>query len=301
MRSAVAVPAPLLHPGDVVRIVAPAGPVREDELEGGLTVLEGRYVPRFDAGIVARKGYLAGDDDRRAQELLAALADPEARGIIALRGGYGTMRLLPRVVPALAALRSAPKAVIGSSDLTALGGAMLRAGLGWVHGPMVRTLGRTDATSVERFWRVLEDRRAVALDAPPLRGILPGVARGPLAGGNLSVLAATCGTPYLPDLTGAILLLEDVGERPYRLDRLVTQLRLAGALDGVAGVLLGELTDCLGAEGDPAPEDVLLEALAPLRVPIVAGFPAAHGARCYALRMGEVVELDGGAGTLRAG
>jgi muramoyltetrapeptide carboxypeptidase len=299
MSMAAFVPAPRLRRGDVVRIVAPAGPVREDELEQGLRVLATRYTPRHDPDVVARAGYLAGDDDRRLRELLSALADPEARGVIALRGGYGTMRLLPALGPALAGLRAVPKVIIGSSDMTALGGVMLRAGLGWVHGPMLRTLGRTDDASLERLWRVLEDPEHVDDAAIALRGVLPGVARGPLSGGNLSVLAALCGTPYLPELAGTILLLEDVGERPYRLDRLLTQLLFAGALRGIRGVLLGELTDCTGRDGDPAPEDVVVERLRPLGVPIVAGFPAAHGGQCFALRMGEVVEIDGGRGTLR--
>jgi muramoyltetrapeptide carboxypeptidase len=299
MGSADVIPAPRLRPGDVVRIVAPAGPAREDELEEGLAVLARRYVPRFDADLVARKGYLAGDDDRRARELLGALADPEARAVMALRGGYGTMRILRRVAPGLAALARAPKALIGSSDLTALGGVMQRAGLGWIHGPMVRTLARTDEASIDRLWRILEEPETADDAALGLRAVRPGVARGPLLGGNLSVLAALTGTEFLPDLHGAIVLLEDVGERPYRLDRLVTQLRLAGAFDGARGILLGELTDCAGGPEDPAPEEVVIEGLAQLGIPIVGGFPAAHGARCFATRMGEVVEIDGGAGRLR--
>lgn len=280
--------------------MAPAGPAREDELERGLEVLSRRYVPRFEPDLISRRGYLAGDDDRRARELALALADPEARAVMALRGGYGTMRILPRVIPALAELARAPKAIIGSSDLTALGGGLQRAGLGWVHGPMVRTLGRTDAASIERFFRVLEDPSTVDDAGLGLRGIWPGLARGPLLGGNLSVLAALAGTGHLPDFRGAVVLLEDVGERPYRLDRLVTQLRLAGVFDGALGFLLGEWTDCTGGPEDPAPEQVVVEGLADLGVPIVAGFPVAHGARCFATRMGEVVEIDGGRGTFAA-
>lgn len=279
--------------------MAPAGPAREDELERGLAVLSRRYVPRYDEGLVARHGYLAGDDDRRARELADALADPEARAIMALRGGYGTMRIARRVGPAITGLRAAPKAIIGSSDLSALGGLLQRAGVGWVHGPMVRTLGRTDEASIERLWQVLEDPDAVDDAALDLHGLAPGVARGPLQGGNLSVLAALAGTDLLPDFTGAIVLLEDVGERPYRLDRLVTQLRLAGVLEGAAGFLLGDFTDCAGSASDPTPEEVLKTNLADLGVPIVAGFPAAHGKRCFATRMGELVQIDGSTDTLR--
>ena len=279
--------------------MAPAGPTREGELERGLEVLSRRYVPRHEPGLQAHHGYLAGDDDRRARELTAALGDPEARGVIALRGGYGTMRILPEVVPALAALRAAPKTVIGSSDLTALGCAMLREGLGWVHGPMIRTLGRTDAASIDRLWRVLEEPDAGDLSVGDLRGVVPGQASGPLVGGNLSVLAALAGTGYLPDLAGSIVFLEDVGERPYRLDRLLTQLTLAGVLKGAAGFVLGELTACEGAPSDPSPEEVVAERLRPLGVPILSGFPAAHGPQCFALRMGEIVEIDAGKGTLR--
>jgi muramoyltetrapeptide carboxypeptidase len=297
MAKAALVPAPRLRPGDVVRIVAPAGPAREDELERGLAVLSRRYVPRYDEGLSARQGYLAGDDDRRARELAAALADPEARAIIALRGGYGTMRLLRRVAPAVDALRAAPKAIIGSSDLCALGGLLQTAGVGWVHGPMVRTLGRTDDASIERLWQVLEDPGSVDDSTLGLRGLSPGRARGPLLGGNLSVLAALAGTGFLPDFTGAVVLFEDVGERPYRLDRLVTQLRLAGVLDAAAGFLLGEFTDCAGGANDPTPEEVVAGSLTDLGVPVVAGFPTAHGARCFATRMGELVQIDGDAGT----
>lgn len=259
-------------------------------------MLSRRYEVRVDPAVRSRKGYLAGDDERRATELAAALTEPDVRAVVALRGGYGTMRILPRLADALAELEAAPRLVVGSSDLTALGSAMLAGGVGWVHGPMVARLGRLDDASLERLFRIMEQPGGP--QEPGLRGLSSGRATGPVVGGNLAVLAALSGTLFLPDLHGAILFVEDVGEKPYRLDRMLTQLLLSGALHGVAGALLGDFTDCSGPEGEPQAEEVVVERLACLGVPIVGGFPAAHGERCFALRMGDVAEIDGDRGTL---
>lgn len=289
---------PALRRGDVVRVVAPAGPFEPEPFERGLAVLRDRLglVPRMRHDVRARDGYLAGDDGRRLAEWLEAASDPEARAIWCARGGYGAMRLLPRLEAAR--LLHPPRVVVGFSDITALHAALNRAGLVTVHGPVVTQLGSLSAAALDHLEALLFGRPVPAGTAaapapgsgvPAAAVIRPGRVTGPLAGGNLSLLAHLCGTAWQPRLQGAVLFLEDVGERPYRLDRAFTQLQLGGALDGVAGVCLGAFTECdepgmVGAETARR----LAEALG---VPAVEGVPAGHQAENLALPLGSVVTL----------
>jgi muramoyltetrapeptide carboxypeptidase len=279
-------------------VIAPSGPFDPALFERGLAVLSDRLglVPRMRSDVSARRAYLAGDDARRAEEWREAVADPEARAIFCARGGYGAMRILPAVDPA--PLLARPKTLVGFSDVTALHAALNRAGLATVHGPVLTQLGRTPDDALRHLEALLleDPPRAGAWDSPaPGAGIVgertvrPGRASGPLLGGTLTILAHLAGTPYAPRLDGAILLLEDVGEKPYRLDRCLTQLRLAGALAGVAGLALGRLTACddagvLGA-------DVLREAAAALGVPAVEGFPVGHEDANFAVPLGARATL----------
>jgi len=287
-----------LRPGDVVRVVAPGSPYDPEALEAGLSVLRDRLglVPRARPDLGARAGYLAGDDARRLDEWREAVADREARAIFCARGGYGAMRLLPALDPA--PLLAAPKLLVGFSDVTALHALLNRAGLATVHGPVVTQLGRAPADAVEHLAALLSGRapRAGAWAAPApgagltgLQTITPGRAAGPLLGGSLTLLAHLCGTPFLPPLEGAILAIEDVGERPYRLDRYLTQLRLAGALDGLAGVAVGQLSGCDG--GDGAAAEAVRGLVRALGVPAVEGFPFGHEDRNLALPLGPRATL----------
>jgi muramoyltetrapeptide carboxypeptidase len=293
---------PRLAPGDRVTVVAPAGPIERESLEAGLQVLAARYEATWDPGLLCRARYLAGDDARRARELSAALGDPRAKAVIAARGGYGSLRLLPRLWP-LSGRDGAPlalgqaKLVVGFSDITALHCALQAMGQMSIHGPSVNQLATQPPAVVERFFALLEDATN-----PPARiagtPVIGGVAEGPLLGGNLSLLTRLLGTPWLPDLDGAVLLLEDVSERPYRLDRMWTHLHLAGVLDRVRGFALGDFTDCEEPDADFSSRDTLWSLVAATGLPCVAGLPIGHGAVNVPVALGTRVRLDGGAGTL---
>jgi muramoyltetrapeptide carboxypeptidase len=290
-------PAPL-RPGDTVRVVAPSGPIDPEVLERGLAVLRDDLglVVRVRPDVTARQAYLAGDDARRLDEWREAAADLQARAIFCARGGYGAMRLLPRIEPGR--LLHPPKWVVGFSDATALHAALNRAGLVTVHGPMVSTLARASPAAREHLRALLFGGAAPAEPSgavPPGAGcqgtgvIRPGRAAGTLLGGSLSLLAHLCGTPYLPRMAGAVLFLEDVDEKPYRLDRYFTQLRLAGALDGVRAVCLGQLTHCdyAGEEG----ARTLRELVRTLGVPAIEGLPCGHEDENWALPLGALVSV----------
>jgi muramoyltetrapeptide carboxypeptidase len=282
--------APALRRGDVVRIVAPAGPFDPVAFDEGIAVLERRgYVARFGNGLRARARYLAGSDERRIDEWNEAVSDGEARAIWAARGGFGAMRILDRLDPR--PLVRAPKLVVGFSDITAIHGVLGRAGLISVHGPVMTQLRRVTPASARALWGLLEEQAP----PPPLRRLWTvrhGLAQGPLFGGNLTLLAHLAGTRYLPRLRGAVLLVEEVRETPYRLDRSFQSLRLSGALDGVAGILLGHVTGC--DDGKLRGRRVLEECFASLGVPVASGAPIGHEDWNLAVPLGARVRLDAG-------
>jgi muramoyltetrapeptide carboxypeptidase len=223
----------------------------------------------------ANADYLAGTDDERAADLNDALRDPSVRGIIALRGGYGTMRILDRVD--YAALARDPKCVMGYSDMTALLNAFAaRSNVVTFHGPIA-------GAPMSELQRERVKRALFGADFEALEGaaLVPGNARGVLRGGNLSLIAALCGTPYAIDFTGSIVLLEDVDEAPYRIDRLLTQLQLAGAFDAAAGFVIGDI---------PAPQ-VLRERLARYGKPAIGGVPSGHIDEQSVLPIGATVTI----------
>jgi muramoyltetrapeptide carboxypeptidase len=275
-------------------VVAPSSPFDPDAFERGVARLRERYDVRLDESIFARRGFLAGDDARRSAELLRALRDPSVAAIVAARGGYGATRLLPDI--AVQEVREGGKLLVGFSDVTALHATWSRAGLRSLHAPMVASLGRATPEKVRRWMAAVE-----GAPPPPLEGLQTwssGTAEGPLAGGNLAVLCALVGTPHAPPLEGRVLFLEDVGERPYRVDRMLTTLRQAGWLDAVCGIALGAFTDMRpGPDGVPV-EEVLHQELAQLGIPVVAGVPAGHVDDNRELPLGARVRLDGTDGRL---
>jgi muramoyltetrapeptide carboxypeptidase len=292
---------PRLQPGDVVRVVAPAGPVPREGFAAGAAVLGRRYALRFGDELFSREGYLAGSDERRLSELTAALADPEARAVVLARGGYGLLRILPFLDPAALAARPVP--IVGFSDGTALLAHAARAGVAAVHGPVVTQLPNLPASDHEALFRLLEQGSpGVLLEG--LEALVPGRARGPLVGGNLEVFSRLVGTPYMPDVTGAILFIEDLGERPYRIDRLVTHLDLAGVFSAVEGVVVGDFSSCVEPEptraSSPTAAEVLVERLGRLAIPVAIGGLFGHGTRNLALPYGCACELDAFGGTLTA-
>ncbi|MFC4105581.1 S66 peptidase family protein [Micromonospora zhanjiangensis] len=283
-------------------LVSPSGPIGPERVARGIELLTEwglRPVPAPNA--YARRGYLAGDDALRVADFDAAFADPEIRGILCTRGGYGAQRMVDAID--MAAVRRDPKVVAGFSDITALQFALWRgARLATVHGPGAAWLDeRTPAASAESLRAALMSPEPVTVHRVPTEDtasvVLPGVAEGPLLGGNLCLVTASIGTPDMPDLTGAILLLEEVAEPPYKVDRMIMQLRRAGLLDRIAGVALGQFTRC--ADGWPVTVvDVLSELLGGLGVPVLGGLPIGHGVGQLTVPVGVPARLDANAGTL---
>lgn len=293
--------APRLSPGDPIRVIAPSGPVPREAFAAGIAVLRGRYDVRHDDGVFAREGYLAGPDERRLAELTAALAEPDNRAIVMARGGYGLLRLLPFVD--VAALVKRPRPIVGFSDGTALLALAARAGVAAIHGPVVTQLANLGAADQRALFERLETPGpGLLLDG--LDGLIPGRVRGPLLGGNLEMFSRLIGTPYLPDLAGAILFFEDLGERPYRIDRLLAHLDLAGVFGAAAGVVVGDFSGCREPEPtraeSPTAEEVLADRLGRLPIPVALGGAFGHGTRNCALPYGTLCELDTAAGTLTA-
>ena len=284
---------PALGSGSVVRLVAPSGPFPRARFDAGVAALEARgYAVRHDPGAFATARYLAGDDARRLAELQSALDDPEADAVWAIRGGYGAMRLLPDLD-----LRGAvahPKVFVGFSDVTVLHARLNQAGLATVHGPVACQLAELPPETLDQLWRMVERPEPPGPFLFEGTAIRAGRAEGPLLGGNLAVLTRLLGTPYLPDLEGAVLLLEDVAERPYRLDRMLTHLELAGIPPRLAGVLVGDLTGCEEPGADYTAAEVVAERLTDWGVPAALGFPAGHGERNLPLPLGLPVTLDAG-------
>lgn len=236
-----------------------------------------------------RYGYLAGTDDERLDDLNRAIRDPAIQGIWCVRGGYGVLRILEEVD--FEALARKPKALIGFSDITGLHAAVgRRSGLVTFHGPFPnRQLSQFSRLSLQRAVASGDNPAGVAPDAEEL---VPGRARGRLVGGNLALIAALAGTSYFPELDGAILVLEDVNEPVYRIDRMLRQLQLTGALSRISGLLLGAFTE-LGDKGETLPlEQVLRDTAERAGVPCLSGVPVGHIADQWTLPLGAMAELD---------
>jgi muramoyltetrapeptide carboxypeptidase len=295
---------PALRPGDTVRLVSPSGPTRPDRVARGVALLTG-WGLRVEVGRHAydRNGFLAGTDADRLTDLNEALRDPTVRAVVCTRGGYGVQRIVDGLD--LAAVRADPKPVVGFSDITALQLALWRgARLATVHGPGAAWLDeRTPIASAHALRAALMSTAPVVLQRDPAEETapvsVPGTAQGILLGGNLCLLTSSVGTVDLPDLDGVVLLLEEVGEPPYKVDRMLTHLRRAGLLRAVAGVALGQFTDC--ADDWPVSiVDVLAERLGDLGVPVLGGLPVGHGTGQLSVPLGVPAVVDVATGTLTA-
>jgi muramoyltetrapeptide carboxypeptidase len=302
-----------LRPGDTVGLVAPATatffPVDIDIAEESLVAM-GLKVKR-GAHLLDRFGFLAGRDRDRAADINGFFADPSIAGIVALRGGWGCARLLPYLDYALAAKN--PKVVLGYSDITALlNGLHARTGLVTFHGPV--GISRWNAFNANLMKRVVFEGEAVTFEnlreiedgelaqrQHRVRTITPGTARGRLLGGNLTVLTSIVGSPYAPGFRDAILFLEDTNEAPYRVDRMMTQLKLAGILDQVKGVVFGECTECdpgEGSYGSLTLEEILTDHLTPLGIPAWHNAMIGHIEEQFTLPIGIEVEIDAAKGSI---
>ncbi len=300
---------PRLHSGDLVGLITPASPVADpSRIDAGARYLE-RNGLRVMLGSHVGKvtGYLAGTDEERVQDLQEMFLNPEVKAVFALRGGYGVTRILPLLDFNL--FRRHPKIVVGYSDITALLLSIYaRASLVTFHGPMVAVdfAGDPDPRTEELFWDMMFGRnalRSIPLADDASRHVLrSGSAKGRLVGGNLSLLSAMTGTGYLPDCTGTIFFVEEIGEEPYRVDRMFTQLLQAGVLHGVVAVLAGQFTDC-SAKDQSGPtfsvEDLLRSLSDVLSVPFVSGCRFGHGPSSLTIPVGALAELDTGTTSLR--
>jgi muramoyltetrapeptide carboxypeptidase len=303
---------PRLKPGSRVALIAPAGPLLErDDLTRAQELCRALdYEPVLGTNAYSRFGYLAGTDDHRLSDLNGSLQDPSIDAIWCIRGGYGALRLLDRVD--YDAMARHPKALVGFSDITALLNAVTRiSGVVTYHGPVARAA--MPEFSQRHFQRVLASAEApgrLGRIPPPADVLVPqenrivtlrgGTAEGPLAGGNLSLLQCLIGTRYLPDLEGAVLFLEDVGEDLYNVDRMLAHLRIVGAFRQLAGVAVGRFTDLerAGRDGALGFDEVLATYFEPLGIPVAYGFPIGHIECQWTLPLGVTARLDADAGEL---
>ena len=293
---------PTLAPGARVALVAPAGPLRDEQdlnrsvanvSSFGWAAVPGEHV-------LERDGYLAGSDEHRLGDLNRFLRDDSIDAIWCIRGGYGAMRLLEGID--YDALTRRPKSIIGYSDITALHAAVgRRCDLVSFHGATARA-HLTPMTHESLASMLSEPWEAFTIAQPAMTPLRRGTARGRLAGGNLALVAALAGTPYAPDLDGAILILEDVNEAVYRIDHMLTQLWLSGALRNIAGLAFGSFTEIPPGD-DPATVDrplegVLEEFAARCDVPSVSGFPVGHIDDQNTYPLGAMAELSADDGVL---
>lgn len=270
-----------LGPGDRVALIAPASPFARDEFDAGLAELrELGFQPVYEPSVFARHaGYLAGTAATRADALRRAWLDPEVAAIVAVRGGYGSVQILPLLDAA--SFRGAPKAFIGYSDNTSLlTWLTLTCGVVSFHGPMVegRLARGADGYDRETFRRCLcTAAPAGEITHPALEVIRGGEAEGMLVGGTLTQLTASLGTPFAFEPPGGcVLFLEDVAERPYRIDRMLTQLRLAGVLGRASALVFGEMARCDEPGGTPGVRDVIRELTEGFHGPVLVGLPSGH-------------------------
>lgn len=291
-----------LKRGDTLGIVAPAGPVTDrPRWEAAVRRLEGEgFRLKVFPGVLGEPhGYLAATDRQRRADLHAAFEDPGVDGILCAKGGYGSLRLLEGLD--FDRLARNPKPFIGFSDITTLHLAIqARTGLVTFHGPMLVSSfaghGGTEE-NLPGLWDAVCGQGSWPRCVGEGQVLVPGAAEGWLAGGNLATLVHLVGTPWMPDLSGALLFLEDLDEEPYRLDRYLTQLRLSGALSGVAGIACGDFLDCVPTALDKPSftvEEVLLDAFGDLGVPVVTGLPFGHGQALPTFPVGGRARLEAG-------
>lgn len=308
---AITKPKQLCH-GGTIGLAAPAGVINEAELQESVeNIAKLGFKAKTNPGSLNRNGYFAGTDKERAAMLMELFTDPEVDAIMCVRGGYGAARILPYLD--FAAIRSNPKILIGYSDITALHAALYQqAGLVSFHGPVGTST--FNEYSIDNFTRVLIKPEQTALfyksltdgDKPEnqLTTIRTGTAAGTLFGGNLSIVASLIGTPYDVSYQGGIVYLEEVGEEPYRVDRMLTQMIQAGKFNGVRGVALGIFKNCQSKEKESGINnsfslmEVLTDRLYPLGIPVVYGLSFGHVENKLTLPFGIRAEIDSGAGTL---
>jgi muramoyltetrapeptide carboxypeptidase len=289
-----------LKPGDTIGVVSPASAIDREHLERGVAALKGLgFRVKVSRHALDRDGIVAGPDTARASELQAFFADPEIDAIFATRGGYGAGRILPMLD--FDAIARTPKVFMGFSDATFILNALVgRASMVCFHGPMVamdfaRGLGES---SLDHLRRLLAGELGT-FELPARAALKAGVAEGEVVGGCLSMVAATLGTPYAPPFDGAILFLEDTGEKAYRIDRMLVQLGQAGVLGRVAAVVFGALRAPAGSEAEHRLiGECIAEQAARLDCPVLSGIEVGHGSANFTIPFGVRARVDTAARTL---
>ncbi len=280
-----------LKSGAVIRVVAPSGPFDPRLAWRAMGFLAERYCIRFDRRIFDRRGYLAGSDEDRLAELKLALNEPDVAAIVCARGGYGSSRFVTAID--WTALRRAPRWIVGFSDVTAIHVEVSRQNVASMHASNLTALGRSDERTRTQWIDALERPRKRRVFRGS-EGLVSGAASGPLFGGNLTLLHACAAAGRLEVPRGAVLLLEDVGESPYRIDRMLSTLKSGGHLDGVAAIAAGEFDSCRPRPDGVGTSQVLADCLADLGVPIVVGLPVGHGRNNVPLVLGAQAAIAAG-------
>lgn len=288
---------PPLQRGDSIGIIAPASAVDPSITQQAVALITQQgYIPVLGKAIYDQYGYLAGSDDARLDDVTQMFADPQIKAIFCLRGGYGSLRIVSRLDYRL--IRRNPKWLIGYSDITTLLLAIYQqTGMLSIHGPMLAELPESNSTPWwQELWTMLEDpTRCITYPATKTAHYLfPGKAMGPVVGGNLSLLTASLGTPFEIDTAGKILFIEEVGEPPYRIDRMLTQLRLAGKLQLANGIIFGDFTKCDPPRGKPSISllEILAETTQLVDKPAYMGLPAGHSLPNFPLVIGAPTIID---------
>jgi len=286
---------PRLGPGSVIGIAAPAGAFTLATLNRGVEVLRAMdFEVVVPDDLFATNGYLAGTDAHRADVLNRLFADPGIDAVMCARGGYGSLRILPLLD--YARMAAQPKVFVGFSDITALLAAVSsRCGLITFHGPVVTTLADASEKTVEGLWEAVASDRPVTVRSEGAMALRTGSASGPVCGGNLNTLCHLLGTPFAPRFRNRIVFLEDRGEAPYRIDRMLVHMRTAGCFDGIKGLVLGSFDDC----GAPAEiQEIVKDVFQGAEFPILAGVEAGHTEPNLTLPLGVRAVLDAGRRTL---
>jgi muramoyltetrapeptide carboxypeptidase len=286
---------PAVKPGEVVAVAAPASQVSRAPWEAGRKILrDWGFRVRGGPEVLQPRAWGVATDKLLARRFEEIWLDPEVKAVVGVRGGYGSLKLLPHLDPA--ALRKAPKRLVGFSDLTnLLWDLHHRLKLVTFHGPTVAHLPELTPAARENFYKWLTAPGPQAITYQDLTVLHPGAATGPLAGGNLTTLCHLVGTPYAPQMRGYLLFLEDHNEALYRLDRMLHHLLYARVLDGVRGVVLGGFTNCGSKDGLL---EVLTTALGALKVPVLMGLPVGHQPDNHTFPLGAWARLDAASGSL---
>ena len=280
---------PRLQQGDAIGIIAPAGPVDREEIRPAIAFLKEKgYHILTSPNLYKKRGYLAGSDEARLGDLESMFLDKDVKAIFCARGGYGAIRLLDRIDYNI--ISKNPKIIAGYSDITALLFAIYKhTGLVTFHGPVLRDHARGCKRNLGYLIRFLSSKSPHIVDLSGGTVIARGRARGVVIGGNLSLICSLAGTPFMPKTKGAILFIEDKGEPLYRIDRMLSHLRLAGVIEGLSCLIAGSFTDC----GDIKDINKLLkDVTTETGIPVISGLPVGHGRKNIAVPIGMHAELD---------